>query len=729
MKKSTFIIIFLLLMLKTSTIFGVITISLTPINSACGNNNGKITSMIWGATMPYNYIWSNGQTSSDVSNLAPGVYTVTVTDALGSTNSSNATIIDTPEITGANLSYVVPTPGTGISHPCNNLCNGVAYLSVSSMSGTPPFSLGTSLSHNIGFNAQASCPTVEGICTNDNYTIFVSDALGCTGTGFGTFSYLPNDFSYTATVTPACNSVNNGLIQLDFTNTQNIPYTANWSGPSTGTISNFQYSVSIPALLPGNYNIQISNDYAVGVCDTNISVTVPNLGFNCGTVSGQLYMDSTTNCIHDFGEPLIPSRIIRFLPGPYYSTTDNTGNYVAFLPYGTYTAETINDYNFTNTCPASGISISVLNPNITGVDIGDSTTNDLDLSMHLSALAARPGFNYRLYATVINHSFIAAMNPEVVINFDPILTLLSATIPYTVTGPSQITIAFASIGSFSSASEYFTFTIPADPLLIGAYLNNNAAVNANQPETNTSNNSDYLQQIISGSYDPNDKTVWPALDANHTYLVDVDTMFRYTIRFQNSGTDTAFNIVLVDTLSPYLDITTFKMLGTSHNCRWEITGQNILKVYYENILLPDSNVNEPGSHGLFIFSINPTPDLNFVLFPYILENTAAIYFDFNPPIFTNTEFNTIDISVGVSEITSAGFGIYPNPANESIVISGRKQLLINKIELLDLTGRLLFQTNPYSNTSRIDVSKLMAGTYLVVCYDDEGIARRHFIKY
>jgi len=73
----------------------------------------------------------------------------------------------------------------------------------------------------------------------------------------------------------------------------------------------------------------------------------------------------------------------------------------------------------------------------------------------------------------------------------------------------------------------------------------------------------------------------------------------YKIRFQNTGTDTAFNIVVLDTLSDLLDVSTFVPLVSSHPYALEIVDSNVLKYSFENIMLPDSNINEPGSHGLF----------------------------------------------------------------------------------------------------------------------------------
>lgn len=141
-----------------------------------------------------------------------------------------------------------------------------------------------------------------------------------------------------------------------------------------------------------------------------------------------------------------------------------------------------------------------------------------------------------------------------------------------------------------------------------------------------------------GSFDPNDKTGYPkGLDPNN--FIDTSTTLNYKIRFQNTGTDTAFLVVIRDTLSQFLDPATIKMGAASHLYSWEILGNNTLQVVFENIMLADSNINEVGSHGFVKFKIDQQPNLDSGT---SIENKAAIYFDFNEPVITNTSHHMID---------------------------------------------------------------------------------------
>ncbi len=140
-----------------------------------------------------------------------------------------------------------------------------------------------------------------------------------------------------------------------------------------------------------------------------------------------------------------------------------------------------------------------------------------------------------------------------------------------------------------------------------------------------------------GSFDPNDKRGFPE-GIGPNFNIYKGTELTYHIRFQNTGTDTAFNVVVIDTLPDALDMTTLQPGLSSHDYELEIIPPNILQFNFENIMLPDSNVNELESHGFIRFDINPKEDL---AFGTVIENRAAIYFDFNAPIITNTKWYTL----------------------------------------------------------------------------------------
>ncbi len=143
--------------------------------------------------------------------------------------------------------------------------------------------------------------------------------------------------------------------------------------------------------------------------------------------------------------------------------------------------------------------------------------------------------------------------------------------------------------------------------------------------------------FITGSYDPNIKEVIPKGYGTENYI-DENWELDYTIHFQNTGNDTAFTVVVKDPISEQLDLSTLRVGGGSHPFTWELTTQRELIFTFNNILLPDSTTNEVASHGYFQFSISPNEDIPFGT---LIQNRAAIYFDFNDPIITNQVSQTI----------------------------------------------------------------------------------------
>ena len=152
---------------------------------------------------------------------------------------------------------------------------------------------------------------------------------------------------------------------------------------------------------------------------------------------------------------------------------------------------------------------------------------------------------------------------------------------------------------------------------------------------------------IVDSYDPNDKQVVPT-GIREEHFTQEESELEYTIRFQNTGTDTAYTVVIIDTLSEHLDLSTLRLGVTSHPVAWTLSGRGVpvLTWRFNQIDLPDSNRNEPASHGFVKFKVSMKEALPRGT---VVANQAAIYFDYNSPIITNTAFNT----VGLPEDTMA----------------------------------------------------------------------------
>ena len=153
----------------------------------------------------------------------------------------------------------------------------------------------------------------------------------------------------------------------------------------------------------------------------------------------------------------------------------------------------------------------------------------------------------------------------------------------------------------------------------------------NQPLDDADPVVDVYCGVVTGSYDPNDKRGFPSGVTNQNHI-QPNKQLQYVVRFQNTGTDTAFTVVIRDTLDTDLNIFTVTSGVSSHDYTFRKYGPRVLEWTFDNIMLPDSTTDEPGSNGFITFTVNQVPNLpNGTL----INNQADIYFDFNAPIITN----------------------------------------------------------------------------------------------
>ena len=214
---------------------------------------------------------------------------------------------------------------------------------------------------------------------------------------------------------------------------------------------------------------------------------------------------------------------------------------------------------------------------------------------------------------------------------------------------------------------------------------------------------------VLNSYDPNDK------QCNlPTYIQpDVQEVLQYTVRFQNDGNYPALNVVVRDTISPNLDLTTFRFIGSKHPVSYSINPTSREIVFrFSGIQLLSSVDSLEGSQGFFTYSIKEQAGL---ALNSVIENTAYIYFDFNPAIVTNTTSN-INGYVGLIDQISEPLEVYPNPSNGNVQIKGIEE---GNFILLNLTGDVLLKMH-YMNGELIDLSTVPSGLYFVKMITDRA---------
>ncbi|MEO0404601.1 MAG: hypothetical protein AAF193_06995, partial [Bacteroidota bacterium] len=137
-----------------------------------------------------------------------------------------------------------------------------------------------------------------------------------------------------------------------------------------------------------------------------------------------------------------------------------------------------------------------------------------------------------------------------------------------------------------------------------------------------------LEHEVTCAYDPNDKQVFPNGFSDDHYILP-ETELEYLVRFQNTGNAPATNITIRDTISEYLDLSTFQLASNTHEVEITLDSESReVQFFFPNIMLPDSTCCFDESIGMFSYRIEPFADLPFET---RIENTAYIFFDNNPP--------------------------------------------------------------------------------------------------
>ncbi len=681
-------------------------------NETCTYANGSVYAAVSGGVPPYTYLWGGGETTESITGLSVGTYSVTVTDFEGTQVSDQATVITEDYGT---VDYNFP----------HAYCPGQNYHEFFFPPQPPGVPTDVSpWSATQGLIAEVPPPAGPGnyyldpgpIPPGSGQSVIFWDVNGCSGS-FGFTAGYPITSWPTFNVVDvqgSCANVPSG--KVTFTSSPVLGSDTYYvlrpeSGGDMDYISSFQMVstdvFAFHSLPPGNYWLKhrLGFTYSLlqgGTCSSDsVLVTIPNYGPTCGSISGSTYMDYNSDCTDT--EADASNVVVEIQPGPIYTTSG--GSYTAVVPNGSYTMTT-SAAAIAQSCPAS----ATVNGNTVTANIGHQPTIPLDVAIGLASGPARPGFQLHYSMIVQNLSSSASGATTTTFTFDPAVSFISAWPSGSVAG-NTITWNQPSLAIFQEREYQIQLQVPPDVGLIGTDLLASATVSTANTDGDLSNNNANAAITVTGSYDPNDKTAYTSTRwSNELYYIDQDSWIDYVIRFQNTGTDTAFNIVVTDTLPSTLDPATISLATASHLHTWNVQGQGTLKFIFPNILLPDSNVNEPLSHGLISFRIRPKLP---VVAGTPIENIANIYFDFNPPVITEPSVLVAEFSTGVDEAADGRINVHPNPTSEQVRITVPSDAT-RTYRVFGADGREVQMPGTWSNdVLLLDASHLESGLYVI----------------
>ncbi|HRH39374.1 MAG TPA: hypothetical protein PK760_13570, partial [Flavobacteriales bacterium] len=414
-----------------------------------------------------------------------------------------------------------------------------------------------------------------------------------------------------ANINPSCSGQANGSVDLTFGFSGPYGPSLSIGGPGGNVYNGTPASepFDLTGLLPGDYTVVRTYNpvYFAGPCQFVEYFTIPDLGVACGTVSGDVFIDNNQNCTQEPAEPSLPYRVLEINPGPQYAITDGSGHYTRNLSNGSYNlvAQGTGSDLYPICPPVQPVNFSI-NNSASIIDLADSSLVPLDVRVMAGQNAARVGFVQSIWGEVRNLSAQVSGAITLTVTFDPAMSYINASPAPTDIIGNVLTWSWPSFAAYDGQDFNIQLQVPADIGLLGQSFVHAISVSQPLPEANMANNSVSLSGTITAAYDPNDKTASTSSGwSNELYFIDQDEWIDYTIRFQNTGMDTAFTVVVTDTMSAALDLSTYEQGPASHPFAVEFKNGRVVEWRFANILLPDSNTNEPASHGLVSFRIKP----------------------------------------------------------------------------------------------------------------------------
>ena len=460
----------------------------------------------------------------------------------------------------------------------------------------------------------------------------------------------------------------------------------------------------IPANAPiGNYTVQWDFGWT--------TFTIPG-GFSIADafVEGNVFWDSDSSLTQNGTENGMVNYKVMLLPDSLVTFSTINGFYSLPAVVGPKNVKVLPG-NLWNVTTDSVVSVNVTPPVVTGINFGLKGKTDLyKIDVNITGGTPPRCFQNSTYVITYTNTGTVICKGEVYFIKSGNLGFVSSSVtPDNITG-NTYTWEYIDLYPGESRNIIVTVTQPG----AGSIITNSVIANAQNPSgTILYQDEQLLNHPVLCSYDPNDKTVIPAgVQAQH-YTLMSDTL-DFIIRFQNTGNDTAFNVVLLDTLNAsILDLSSFEIITSSHPVAVEQRTNGRTTFTFNNILLPDSNVNEPGSHGFVRYRClikTGLPNNN------VLNNTAHIYFDLNPAIVTNTTLNTLvyQIPVGIAEQDATNMvQVFPNPVTEDAIISfSNSDGDMISVKVYDSAGKLIFTEATTGQKSIVRKEKLHTGLFI-----------------
>jgi len=445
-------------------------------------------------------------------------------------------------------------------------------------------------------------------------------------------------------------------------------------------------------------------------------------GCTPNSIAGVVRYDSDNNGCSVSDVPAQNISVYNYVGNTIYQTFTNADGNYSFegTPNGANVV-VVTDTQFGATVTPTAHNVQ-LPGNVTDKDFCLSVPNPVqDVAVYLMPVTqARPGFPASYSLVYANVGTLSASGVVTVYFPSAKVTYMSSYPAMTLSGNS-LSISYTNLLPFQSSYHYITFEVqPPQIVPLGDILTYAATITP-ATDNDSSNNASAFSQEVVNSYDPNDISV---LEGETITEVQADGYLHYTIRFQNIGNADAIRVRIENPLDANLDFNTIQPLGASHDYHLQRKNGHLTFIF-NDIYLPGSQYDEPGSHGFVTYRIKPKTTVGI---GDSMSNNASIYFDFNDPIVTNTVTTTVQLPAGTADFAANSFSMYPNPANGLVTLK-LNEMDAADVVVTDVLGKTVLTPKMTQQEQSFDIAALTSGIYFVkVTAEGQSITKKLIVK-
>jgi len=439
------------------------------------------------------------------------------------------------------------------------------------------------------------------------------------------------------------------------------------------------------------------------------------------TAGGRLFADMNQNNLFDAGDFPLQYAGVLSNPENAFSYTFVDGTYAVSFD------ETVTDYELfpqdmahwtvTTDSLSYHLAIDSLPGNAGNLDFGFYPTEfSHELKSELTGGYPRCNTTVNYWLTVRNTGSTLPSG-TIHLQLDSSITYVGATTNPAAVNGQDIYWHYDSLAYFSGQQIKIKVLLP-DFNSMGDELQSLLTVTADSSGTELFSYTDTLNQLLVCAYDPNDKSAVPAGEGLAGHIPMSTEWIDYTVRFQNTGNDTAITVIIRDLIDLHLNGSSFQLLASSHPVHISSDENGLMSFKFNNIMLPDSTTNEAGSHGFISYRVQLRDGIPV---GSEIENTAFIYFDQNPAVITNTTVHTLSSALAIEELNNNGFIIFPNPFKDGFTIKLTDNITGNyDVAVLSITGDQVFAKKGLTDTNQyIELPAIPRGIYFVRVTDTE----------